>query len=122
LPDDRRLLELENLSGHPAPYHLFHGCNAAFGKALAVSAGLLNEEFDGRWGYEDTEFAFRIWRLGGMFRWSLNATALHQENSITSFCQRVFDEKVNFELACLKIPGFKAFKKRLQEHNRIPWW
>jgi glycosyltransferase involved in cell wall biosynthesis len=120
--EDRRIPELRRLTNHPAPYHLFHGCNAAFFRALALRSGLMDEVFNGYWGYEDTEFAYRMWRGGGQFKWSTDATAYHQENEITALSDRNYGDQNNFELACRLIPGFREFKLRLRDSRRVPWW
>jgi chondroitin synthase len=122
LADDRRAAELSRLATHPAPYNCMHGCNCAYWRGRAREAGLHDEEFNGTWGYEDTEFAFRLWQKGGRFVFTPSAIAWHQENTLISFDERQHGDAVNFELACEKIPGFRDFKDRLRRRDRRPWW
>ena len=119
---DRRLPELARLESHPAPFHLFHGCNAVVPRRLAIEVAGFDEAFDGHWGYEDTEFAYRLWMAGARFNFSPSTVAFHQENQIISFSKRRADDLINFELACARIPEFRAFKDRLRAAGRRPWW
>ena len=119
---DRRGPEFAGMSAHPAPYNVFHGCNVAYRKHHAIAAGLYDEDFNGAWGYEDTEFAYRLWRNGVRMHVTLDALGFHQENAVTSFEQRVEGDQRNFELACRKIPGFREFKQALITNRRRPWW
>jgi len=86
---DRRLQELQGLENHPAPYNLCHGCNLAFPRKLAFNAGLFDEAFNGHWGYEDIEFAYRLHKCGANFRWTPSALAFHQENHALTYNDRV---------------------------------
>lgn len=122
LPQDRRVAELSRLATHPAPYNCIHGCNCAYWRESALRAGLYDEDFNGAWGYEDTEFAFRLFQNGGRFVFTASAVAWHQENSVVAFNERLRGDAVNFELACAKIPGFREFKDRLRRRQRRPWW
>lgn len=119
---DRRTQELIRLEGHPCPYHLFHGCNAIASRMSLVEAGCFDEAFDGHWGYEDTELAYRLWTNGAEFVWSPSTVAYHQENEVLTFEQRAADDVINFRLACARIPGFESFKSRLNDAKRVPWW
>lgn len=119
---DRREPELSAFEGHPAPYNVFHGCNVGYRKHQAVEAGLCDEEFNGAWGYEDTEFAYRLWRSGTRMIVTRQAIGFHQENTVTSFEERVEGDGRNFEVACRKIPGFREFKRALIARGRKPWW
>jgi len=114
---DRRLPELENFADHPAPYNCFHAGNVAFRKCDALQVGLFDEQFNGYWGYEDIEFAYRLWRFGVRFLLAPKALAFHQENSVFTLEYRLHGAAVNFELACRKIPGFREFRHSIR---RVP--
>ena len=107
---DRRLSEFANFAQHPAPYNCFHGCNVAFRKSDAVRVGLFDDDFNGHWGYEDIEFAYRLWKSGVHLLPVSEALGFHQENSVLTLNDRLRDAAVNFELACRKIPGFREFR------------
>jgi glycosyltransferase involved in cell wall biosynthesis len=119
---DRRANEMARFHDHPAPYNVFHGCNVAYRRDHAFEVGLYDAAFDGHWGYEDTELAYRLWRTGLTFVSEPAALALHQENAAVSFEARVAGDGHNFGLACARIPGFRDFKDRLRQSGRRPWW
>lgn len=110
---DRRLPELLDLQNHPMPFNCFHLCNTSFYKRDALEVGLIDEGFDGNWGYEDIEFGYRLWRYGVTFRFIRNAIVLHQENNLYTSKDRFNGREINFPLACKKIPGFFEFRKKL---------
>jgi len=122
LPKDRRLSEFEHFQKHPMPFHLFHGCNVSYRKKDALDVGLYSEDFDGHWGWEDVEFAYRLWKNDMIFLYIPRAAAFHQESQLNSHEQKVKDDQINFELACDKIQGLRRFKKRINITNRKPWW
>lgn len=110
---DRRLPELARLAYHPMPFNCFHTCNASFRRHDAIRAGLFDEEFDGRWGYEDIELGYRLWNLGACFRYEPRAVVFHQENELHTLDQRLAGRTTNFQLACVKIPHFREFRAML---------
>lgn len=110
---DRRLPELVRLNCHPMPFNCFHTCNASFRRQDAIRAGLFDEDFDGRWGYEDIEFGYRLWNLPAKIQFEPGAVVLHQENELHTLNERLSGKAANFELACAKIPHFREFRDRL---------
>ena len=110
---DRRLPELRKLKSHVMPFNCFHFCNTAFRKKDAIEVGLIDPTFDGNWGYEDIEFAYRLWQNGVTFRFLPNALVLHQENTLHTQDERRKGRATNYHVACQKIPGFQQFRENL---------
>lgn len=118
---DRRGSEIIEFERHPFCYHLFHGCNASVPRDVWSTVGGFDPIFDGSWGYEDTEFAYRVWESGVPFVAQAKALAAHLEDPFDSV-DRVGDDLQNFEIACAKIPNFRANKDELRRRQRRPWW
>ena len=110
---DRRLPEFNKYENHPMPFNCFHTCNASFSKEQAIQVGLFDTDFDGYWGYEDIEFAYRLWKNGSKFVYAPDICVIHQENELWNIEDRVIGKKINFDLACIKIPRFKEFRETL---------
>jgi len=110
---DRRLPEFNEFDNHPMPFNCFHSCNASFLKDQAMEIGLFDTDFDGYWGYEDIEFAYRLWENGNKFIYAPNICVVHQENNLWNVEDRILGKKINFRLACTKIPRFKEFRETL---------
>jgi chondroitin synthase len=112
LPRDRRLDEFEDFDKHPMPFHCCHGCNLGVRRVDFDNVDGFDEEFDGHWGYEDIEFGYRMWAKGASLVYLRKAYVYHQEGG--SLASRLaFGSHRNYALACEKIPGFKAFRDRL---------
>lgn len=121
LARDRRAQEVVRLKTHPAAYHLWHGCNASTRRDILIAVGGFSESFNGHWGYEDTELAYRLATRGTAFVADPAAEVLHLE-SVGETYDRVVDDLVNFEKACEMIPAFRSFKDELRVRGRAPWW
>lgn len=114
LPKDRRLPIMEQLPDVEHPWAYMHGGNVLY---RAIDAELVHghdERFDGSWGYEDTDFAYRmIVRAHCSPRYLSGMTVYHQE-PLTSTTMQVdrFDKtnNPNWDRACETIPGFQVFK------------
>jgi len=113
LPRDRRLKEFEEFDRHSMQFHCCHGCNLGIWRVDFDSIGGFDEDFDGYWGYEDIEFGYRIWAQGAKFVYLRNAHVYHQEAKEVSVAGRASEARRNYALACKKIPGFRAFRDRL---------
>ena len=60
---DRRMPQMTQLtesSQCPHPWAYVHGGNCSFRRADAIEVGGFDESFDGCWGYEDIDFAYRL--------------------------------------------------------------
>jgi len=114
---DRRIPYLEDLDNSTQPWAFFHGCNTIFEKDKAQAIGGFDEEFDGQWGYEDIDFAYRMMKdkqVQPVYEEALYV--YHQEEEIMGPINR-FDKSTNpnWALICERIPGFKSFKSRQYE-------
>jgi glycosyltransferase involved in cell wall biosynthesis len=119
---DRRAGELRRFERHPAPFHLWHTCNASVRREDFAAVGGFDADFDGRWGYEDTELAYRLWsRRASTLVADPTALVLHIDRPGDDI-DRIRDDVINFEIAHRKIPGFRAFKDQLRSVERRPWW
>ena len=110
---DKRLPEFANFGNHPHPYNCFHGGNVAFRRQHALDIGLFDEDFNGHWGYEDMEFAYRLWKSGRFLIVEAAALGLHQEHPSLSIDERLRQKKVNFEKMSRKVPGFKGYRQSI---------
>ncbi|CAN5448801.1 hypothetical protein BH10ACT7_BH10ACT7_04320 [soil metagenome] len=98
-----------------------HGCNASVSRSAWAKIGGFDQVFDGRWGYEDTEFAYRLSRAGTVFIAEPRALGIHLEDACQTHA-RSEEEAINFEIACERIPGFRDFKAAINANGREPWW
>lgn len=92
------------LRDHPAGYRSACSGNVAFWRRDAVEAGLFDESY-ARWGGEDIEFAYRLYRRGAYFVPELSAAAYHQEHDTAHV--REEDREVTARLTRSKIPHLR---------------
>ena len=109
---DRRFPALSDLPDVEHPWDLMHGGNTVFETALGRDVGGYDEDFDGCWGYEDDEFAYRLIAEGGARpRWSAGLSVYHQESASAPAYDRL--EKAanpNWQRVCELIPGYREYK------------
>lgn len=91
----------DGLKTHAAPYRMACSGNLAFWRRDAVNARLFDESYS-RWGGEDIEFGYRLYRRGAYFVPELSAVAYHQEHDTTHV--REEDAKVTVVMTRNKIP------------------
>lgn len=109
---DRRFPDILSLETSEMPCGLVHGGNMAYSLSRARALGGFDEFYDGRWGYEDHDFASR-WQ--GPIRYVPGAEVYHQEPSVVApyHAERLDKEKnLNWQRICDKVPGYKAFKEQ----------
>lgn len=112
----RRLPYLKQLTTTPHPWAFFHGCNSIFPTESAIAAGGFDEEYDGHWGYEDIDFAYRpIARTHCKPVYLPSIYCYHQEEEHSDFT--IIDrfdksKNPNWTRICDRIPGFKEFKRQ----------
>jgi len=110
---DVRFPYLRNPAESPHPWDLMHGGNVAFRRDVAVAIGGFDEEFDGHWGFEDAEFAYRMIQRGAATpAFAREAIVYHQESGedIASQDRGSRHTNPNWHRACDLIPGFEEFK------------
>jgi GT2 family glycosyltransferase len=77
LPDPR-LKVLKGEEWRSFPWAYFNTCNASVGKQALFDAGLFDETFVG-WGFEDTELAYRLNKIGLNFAVLFESVPYHLE-------------------------------------------
>lgn len=119
--EDRRLPTMKQLPDVEHPWSYMHGGNVLY---RTIDANLVHghdEQFDGNWGYEDIEFAYRmIVRANCIPKYLSGMTVYHQE-SFGSGADHVnrFDKRnnPNWSRVCAAIPGFRRFK--VEQYKRM---
>ncbi len=69
----------DGLKAHPAPFWFGASGNLAFYRAQALAIGGFDESYS-KWGGEDIEFSYRLYRRGTYFVAELGAVAYHQDH------------------------------------------
>ena len=71
---------LDNIPNNVHPYAYYYGMHTAFPRKIWEAIGGYNEVYDGWWGYDDIEFAYRMMVDGGCVPVVLSGTEVyHQE-------------------------------------------
>lgn len=120
LLEDRRLPAMTHMSQLEHPWAFMHGCNLIFPKDLALKIGGYDEEYDGHWGYEDIDFAFRLIQNHASPMYFPELYCYHLEIPRTEQEElKRFDKthNPNWERICKRIPGFKEYKEK--EYRQI---
>lgn len=123
LVKDRRFPTILDLPHVEHPWDLMHGGNTVFARAAAQAVGGYDERFDGTWGYEDDEFAYRIVsRTSATPVFVPGMTVFHQECPLTDGVGIDRTDKSsnpNWALACRLIPGYRDYKLRTYSKSGI---
>jgi len=119
LTHDRRLPDMLALTKCPHPWAYMHAGVLLYSAAAAREVGGFDESYDGRWGYEDADFAYRmIVDAGCAPRYVEGMKVLHQEGIGEANAQRYKWNKranPNWHRICATIPGFEQFKREQWE-------
>jgi glycosyltransferase involved in cell wall biosynthesis len=109
---DRRFPSLRYLPEVEHPWDHMHGGNSCFRTAVAREVGGYDEGFDGNWGYEDDEFAYRLISCGGAVPgFEPGLTVYHQEpTSPPSYDRLEKEANPNWHRVCSAIPGYREYK------------
>jgi len=112
--------ETDMLKKDQLPFRVFCSGNVAFKKEYGIKAGLFDESFT-KWGNEDGEFGFRLYKLGLYFLPVLTAVGLHQEHPIDKNRKsRTEDNIETIKLRDEKVPLVRKYEKdRLHEVPKI---
>jgi len=112
LPTDRRLPAMLKLPAVDHPWDYMHGCNVVYRRQDALAIGGYDESYDGRWGFEDIDFAYRMITQGKCK--PLYAKGLHvyhqdlEEDVSTNRTNKA--DNPNWWRVCELIPGYKQYK------------
>ena len=112
---DRRMPHFERLHDSAHPWSYFHGGNLIFSRKVAMSVGGFDTRYDGHWGYEDIDFAYRVIAEGGCIpRFRPGFEVYHQEPVAVGSMTERFNKRANpnWERICRAIPGFREHKER----------
>ncbi len=78
----------------PAPWSLSWTGNLSVVKSEIVSVGCFDKCYDGRWGMEDIDLAFRLYLKGIAFKYLGAAASIHYPH-ISNFAEKLEDERLN---------------------------
>jgi len=110
---DRRLPAMLSLPNLEHPWDYMHGCNVIFRKQDALSVGGYDEHYDGHWGFEDIDFAYRM--IKNQMCEPLYAKGLHVyhqdlEGDNTHAERLNKGANPNWRRVCRLIPGYEQHK------------
>jgi glycosyltransferase involved in cell wall biosynthesis len=111
---DRRCRWLGRIDRVEHPWALFHGCNMTFQRDRALAAGGFDEGYDGTWGYEDQDFAWRLITDQDCRPGAVDALRVYHQEPDRDLPQPDRFSKTdnpNWARICHRIPGFEAFKR-----------
>lgn len=122
LAKDRRLPAMKQLPNVEHPWAYMHGGNILYRTIDAQLVRGHDERFDGTWGYEDADFAYRmIVEASCEPRYLSGMTVYHQEPLVGSPATQIdkFDKRnnANWNRICETIPGFRTFK--IEQYGRL---
>jgi hypothetical protein len=116
---DVRIPRMQMIEETTKAWDLMHGGNLATTKTAWTAAGRYNSRFDGNWGFEDAEFAYRVLQMdGSKAAFSPRSFVYHLEEDSPTQTRPHRDQNPNWALASQLIPGFRQYKMeqyRLQE-------
>lgn len=112
---DRRLPAMRNIETTLHPWAFMHGSNVIFPRELALQVGGYDETYDGHWGYEDIDFAYRL--ITEKLTQPFYGEGLHCYHLEIPVAQENISERFdkqnnpNWTRICQRIPGFKDYKE-----------
>jgi glycosyltransferase involved in cell wall biosynthesis len=109
---DRRFPALAELPEIEHPWDQMHGGNTVFQTEVAREVGGYDTGFDGNWGYEDDEFAYRMISEGEAVPfYEPGLVVYHQEPTRQPTYDRLEKGKnPNWHRVCALIPGYREYK------------
>jgi len=116
---DRRHPEIESLAGSPHPWAYMHSGNMVYRRDKAREIGGYDEAYDGFWGYEDIDFAYRlITATGARPLYLAGIECYHQDSAMAEDAMGADSEgrfnksdNPNWARVCSRIPGLEQFKQ-----------
>lgn len=124
LSKDRRFPLMELLPNIDHPWDYMHGCNVVYRRADAMAIEGYQEAYDGRWGFEDIDFAYRMITEAGCSPLYVPGLCMyHQDLPEDQPKTERYDKSANPNWAriCKVIPGYRGYKmaKYRQFSSRI---
>ena len=117
LVEDRRFPWMRQLPDVAHPWNFVHGCFFLMRRAEYLALGGSNLAYDGHWGYEDIDLAWRaVTQLRAKIYFCPNVSVFHQEfaSDLENLHEKNhrFNKQTNpnWHRICASIPGFEAFK------------
>lgn len=112
LPTDRRLPIMYGLPTVDHPWDYMHGCNVIYRREDALTIGGYDESYDGRWGFEDIDFAYRMITLANCSpTYAKDLHVYHQDLEEDVTTNRINKaDNPNWSRVCELIPGYKQYK------------
>ncbi|WP_444917253.1 glycosyltransferase [Microbulbifer sp. JMSA003] len=119
LSKDRRLGKIEQLPNTEHPWGHFYGCNMVFKRQDVIKVGFFDEKYDGTWGYDDIDLAYRVineLKVQPIFM--KEAIVYHQDNinlteTINGKRNKIKDlSNPNYQYICKRISGYYEFSNR----------
>ncbi|WP_444884312.1 glycosyltransferase [Microbulbifer sp. PSTR4-B] len=119
LTKDRRIGKIEDLPDTEQPWGHFYGCNMIYKKEDIIKVGMFDEFYDGTWGYDDIDMAYRViseLKVEPIF--ADKAVVYHQDEVAPA---EKIDKSVskteklnnpNYQYICKKINGYYEFSTR----------
>lgn len=104
---------MQSLPDIEHPWDYMHGCNVIFRKEDALKINGYDEDYDGRWGFEDIDFAYRM--ITQVECTPVYASGLHvyhqdlPEDKLQTN-RTAKNENPNWAKICELIPGYKEYK------------
>jgi GT2 family glycosyltransferase len=112
---DKRMPYMAGLPHVEHAWDFMHGCNLVYHVDLARDCGGHDESFDGNFGYEDIEFAYRmISEMHCVPRYIREMTVFHLEPDGYDWQPDRSRRKTNnnWKEVCRRIPGYHEYKLR----------
>jgi glycosyltransferase involved in cell wall biosynthesis len=75
--DEHYIRYNDQIQDLPAPWYYFWTCHVSVPRAELIAAGLFDSKYDGRWGMEDNDLAFRLVQQGIKIHFLRSAQAIH---------------------------------------------
>lgn len=115
---DRRFPWIERLPHQEHPWNFVHGCFILLKKTDYIAVGGSDTAYDGNWGYEEIDLAYRmVKQLGTQIRYLSDAKVYHQEYDSdlekikTNSSRTDKSRNPNYILICDRIAGYDEFKR-----------
>lgn len=108
---DRRVPQIYEIARTAHPWTYIHGCNCAYRREDALAIGGYDEIYDGSWGYEDTDFAYRMITAGAAPGYVPGMDCFHLDSTASAAVNRA-DKRgnVNWKTLISRIPGYESHR------------